>query len=97
MSKGEESTIPADGIKALSQEKKCEVNYISFKPKPKRERENAVVEQSDDKTISVMEKGADYMSSPTEDHIVEIEGQGNSTYTAGMEDITMEDSEHGGK
>jgi len=74
MSKGEESTIPADGIKALSQEKKCEVNYISFKPKPKRERENAVVEQSDDKTISVMEKGADYMSIPTEDHIVEIDG-----------------------
>ena len=30
-------------------------------------------------------------------NIVEIEGQGNSTYTAGMEDITMEDSEHGGK
>ena len=34
---------------------------------------------------------------PAEDNIVEIEGQGNSTYTAGMEDITMEDSEHGGK
>lgn len=95
MSKGEESTIPADGIKALSQEEKCEANYIFFKPK--RERENAVVEQSDDRTISVMEKGADYMIIPAEDNIVEIEGQGNSTYTAGMEDITMEDSEHGGK
>ena len=44
-----------------------------------------------------MEKGIDYMIIPAEDNIVEIEEQGDSTYTAGMEDIIMEKSEHGGK
>lgn len=93
MSKGEESTIPAEGIKALSLEDESIFNCIIFEPKEKEIEEK----KSGNRTISVMEKGADYMSIPTEDHIVEIEGQGNSTYTAGMEDITMEDSEHGGK
>lgn len=93
MSKGEESTIPAEGIKALSLEDESIFNCIIFEPKEKEIEEK----KSGNKTISVMEKGADYMSIPAEDHIVEIEGQGNSTYTAGMEDITMEDSEHGGK
>lgn len=93
MSKGEESTIPAEGIKALSLEDEYIFNCIIFEPKEKEIEEK----KSGNKTFSVMEKGLDYMSIPTEDHIVEIEGQGNSTYTAGMEDITMEDSEHGGK
>ena len=93
MSKGEESTIPAEGIKALSLEDEYIFNCIIFEPKEKEIEEK----KSGNKTFSVMEKGLDYMSIPTEDHIVEIEGLGNSTYTAGMEDITMEDSEHGGK
>ena len=95
MSKGEESTIPADGIKTLGPEEGYGVYYIAFKPE--WEKENIVVKQSGDRTFSVMEKGADYMIIPAEDNIVEIEEQGDSTYTAGMEDITMEDSEHGGK
>ena len=53
--------------------------------------------KSGNKTFSVMEKGLDYMIIPAEDNIVEIEEQGDSTYTAGMEDIIMEKSEHGGK
>lgn len=93
MSKGEESTIPAEGIKALSLEDESIFNCIMFEPKEKEIEEK----KSGNRTISVMEKGADYMIIPAEDNIVEIEGQGNSTYTAGMEDITMEDSEHGGK
>lgn len=95
MSKGEESTIPAEGIRALSLEDECifDCDCIMLEPKEKEIEEK----KSGNKTSSVMKKGADYMSLPTEDHIVEIEGQGNSTYTAGMEDITMEDSEHGGK
>lgn len=93
MSKGEESTIPAEGIKALSLEDESIFNFIIFEPKEKEIEEK----KSGNRTISVMEKGADYMIIPAEDNIVEIEGQGDSTYTAGMEDITMEDSEHGGK
>ena len=94
MSKGEESTIPADGIKALSLEHESICNCIMFEPKEKEIEEK----KSGNRTISVMEKGADYMMIiPAEDNIVEIEGQGDSIYTAGMEDITMEDSEHGGK
>lgn len=94
MSKGEESTIPAEGIKALSLEDEYIFNCIIFEPKEKEIEEK----KSGNRTISVMEKGADYMMIiPAEDNIVEIEGQGDSTYTAGMEDITMEDSEHGGK
>ena len=95
MSKGEESTIPAEGIKALSleDERIFDCDCIMFEPKEKEIEEK----KSGNITFSVMEKGADYMIIPAEDNIVEIEGQGNSTYTAGMEDITMEDSEHGGK
>lgn len=94
MSKGEESTIPAEGIKALSLEDESIFYCIIFEPKEKEIEEK----KSGNRTISVMEKGADYMMIiPAEDNIVEIEGQGDSTYTAGMEDITMEDSEHGGK
>ena len=93
MSKGEESTIPAEGIKALSLEDECIFDCIMFEPKEKEIEEK----KSGNRTISVMEKGADYMIIPAEDNIVEIEEQGDSTYTAGMEDITMEDSEHGGK
>ncbi len=93
MSKGEESTIPAEGIKALSLEDESIFNCIIFEPKEKEIEEK----KSGNRTISVMEKGADYMIIPAEDNIVEIEEQGDSTYTAGMEDITMEDSEHGGK
>lgn len=93
MSKGEESTIPAEGIKALSLEDESIFNCIMFEPKEKEIEEK----KSGNRTISVMEKGADYMIIPAEDNIVEIEEQGDSTYTAGMEDITMEDSEHGGK
>lgn len=93
MSKGEESTIPADGIKVLSLEDEYVLDCIIFEP---REKE-IEAKKSDDRTFSVMEKGADYMIIPAEDNIVEIEEQGDATYTAGMEDITIEDSEHGGK
>lgn len=93
MSKGEESTIPAEGIKALSLEDEYIFNCIIFEPKEKEIEEK----KSGNKTFSVMEKGIDYMIIPAEDNIVEIEEQGDSTYTAGMEDIIMEKSEHGGK
>ncbi len=93
MSKGEESTIPAEGIKALSLEDEYIFNCIIFEPKEKEIEEK----KSGNKTFSVMEKGLDYMIIPAEDNIVEIEEQGDSTYTAGMEDIIMEKSEHGGK
>ena len=93
MSKGEESTIPADGIKTLSLEDEYVLDCIIFEP----EEKEIVAKKSGDKTFSVMEKDADYMIIPAEDNIVEIEKQGDSTYTAGMEDITMENSEHGGK
>ena len=93
MSKGEESTIPAEGIKALSLEDEYIFNCIIFEPKEKEIEEK----KSGSKTFSVMEKGLDYMIIPAEDNIVEIEEQGDSTYTAGMEDIIMEKSEHGGK
>ena len=93
MSKGEESTIPAEGIKALSLEDEYIFNCIIFEPKEKEIEEK----KSGNKTFSVMEKGLDYMIIPAEDYIVETVGQGDSTYTAGMEDIIMEKSEHGGK
>ena len=93
MSKGEESTIPAEGINALSLEDEYIFNCIIFEPKEKEIEEK----KSGNKTFSVMEKGLDYMIIPAEDNIVEIEEQGDSTYTAGMEDIIMEKSEHGGK
>lgn len=93
MSKGEESTIPAEGIKALSLEDEYIFNCIIFEPKEKEIEEK----KSGNKTFSVMEKDLDYMIIPAEDNIVEIEEQGDSTYTAGMEDIIMEKSEHGGK
>lgn len=93
MSKGEESTIPAEGIKALSLEDEYIFNCIIFEPKEKEIEEK----KSGNKIFSVMEKGLDYMIIPAEDNIVEIEEQGDSTYTAGMEDIIMEKSEHGGK
>ena len=94
MSKGEESTIiPAEGIKALSLEDEYVLDCIIFEPQEKE----IEVKKSGNKTFSVMEKGVDYMIIPAEDNIVEFEEQGDSTYTAGMEDITMESSEHEGK
>ena len=70
MSKGEESTIPAEGIKALSLEDEYIFNCIIFEPKEKEIEEK----KSGNKTFSVMEKGLDYMIIPAEDNIVEIEG-----------------------
>ena len=91
MSKGEESTIPAEGIKALSLEDEYIFNCIIFEPKEKEIEEK----KSGNKTFSVMDTIDDCVS--TIHNIVEIEEQGDSTYTAGMEDIIMEKSEHGGK